>query len=209
MGGVAGFEAEMRSCDAARRSWYASALRGAGEMSAIGSVALDELRAERDEVRADEGGGAQALLVAHRIENYFGWPAFEGVYLSPGGAPVALHAWNVLPDMSVLDACADRFGEGHGVRAVAPGSPGWGRFRREWAAHYNPSMADRHPELAGCLWTGRDDMATMAAAARRGGDAWWLPGGVATEALEAFRARMAELRGDAAPAAGGPMPGRG
>lgn len=204
---------EMASCDAARRAWYFSVLAVSGQAEMMDDARISEVASIRDETREEEGGH-RALFVAHYLENYFGWPAFSGVYLAPDGAPVALHAWNLLPDLAILDACADRFGEGHGVRVVRPDESDWRRFRKEWTAQHNPSLADRHPELLGTTWTGRDDQSRMAAAADlHGGAPWWLPDGADTGPYAAFRQTMASLRDDAVPepvAAGfGPIPGRG
>lgn len=198
--------AEMASCNGARIVWFSSAVLASPGAVSPDAAVLAEVASIRDATREDEGGD-HSHFVSCYLENYFGWPSFQGVYLSPHGAPVALHSWNVLPQLAILDACADRFGEGNDVTIIRPEAAEWGRYRREWTSHYNPSLADRHPELAGCVWTGKDDIARITKARERNpGEPWWLPPGASTEAFDSFRAKMAALRGEARPEMVGPTP---
>lgn len=172
--GGTGAQAELASCDGARLLWFVAALAGHDAPDAPDLAMMREIRSEREATRQCEGGGACAVAVAYALENYFGWPAFEGVHLAEDGEPIAPHAWNLLPGDGILDAAADRFGEAD-IRVLRSGDRDWRRYRREWTEDYNPSLAGRHPELAGCLWTGEGDFARILR--RRdlsGGAPWWL-----------------------------------
>ena len=151
----------MASCNAARWAWYAKAVGGHELPPAPQGLALADVADERDIIRSGDGSGAMALEVAHSIENYFGWPAFHGVCLDQEGKPLGFHVWNVLPGCAILDASPDSFGEPAGILVVKPGDPAWERYRKEWTRTYNPSRADRFPELAGSAWDGRPDIGAM------------------------------------------------
>ena len=186
---------EMASCDGARAAWFRP-----GGGAAPTAPDLDWIRMERHLIREEEGGGGQSAFLADAIERELGWPSFTGVYLAPSGEPIRVHAWNVLPDGRILDATADQFGEGRDLAVVAPGDPAWARYRAEWTPAYNPSLAARHPELAGCEWGGRPDMAALMSRIddRR---AWWLPGGTSAE-FEAWETASARYAEGAAPGPG-------
>jgi hypothetical protein len=151
----------MVTCDTARWTWFARAMQHRRFIAPPDDESLEGVIEIRDRVREDEGGGIRAIMVSHTIEQYYLWPAFTGVYLSETGQPVGLHAWNVLPDGSILDCCLDAFGEGDGVRISRPGSGNWRRYRREWSADYNPSLSDRYPELEGIAWNGLSDLESI------------------------------------------------
>ena len=151
--------AEMRSCDAARAAWFAEAGPGpAPTMAELReAVAIREMARDEDPLRGE------AVQAAHLIQCYLGWPMFEGVVLRADGTPGRLHAWNLVPGGGVLDAAADLHGARGPIMAM-PGSAAMGRYRREWTADYNPDLARRFPELAGCLWDGRTDMQALSSA---------------------------------------------
>lgn len=143
---------EAESCDAARWSWFSAAVRGREVPSAPGESGLADIAELRQSVTEDEEWQAPDIL-AHRIEQYYGWPAQQGIRLDQTGAPSRVCWWNWTRDGSVLDASAPR-----GPAVHPPGSDGWRSFRREWHSGYNPDQADRYPELAGAAWSGEADL---------------------------------------------------
>ena len=89
--------------------------------------------------------------------------AFEGVVLDCDGEPTALHAWNLLPTGAVLDAASDLHGYGDGPLVAENRQRCLVPVRREWTVDYNPELAQRFPELAGCFWDGTMDLVKIAA----------------------------------------------
>ena len=183
MFGISG-QAEMRSCDQARRHWFDARPKDQGGPVHIN---FQDLREIREAARDEADGGGRALETAFLVEQYYGHPAVSGVYLAEDGEPIALHSWNILADGSVLDATLDQFGEERDVRIAPVGSQEWRRYRMEWTQHYNPTSG--HDELAGCIWSGQTDMARiMARREASQGHAWWIPGG-SSPGLERFHAQ--------------------
>jgi len=97
---------------------------------------LERLRLLRDEVRLGEGGsreyslaGGRCGIVAEEIAVRFRWREFYGLYRLPDGR-LEEHAWNDLPDGTILDATADQFEEGHDIRVVPSGHPEYRRYLR-------------------------------------------------------------------------------
>ena len=165
----AGGRAEMSSCDSARNAWFAAALRH-GSPPAPDAAALAGIREIREGARSDAGGGACALEAAFLLEQYFGWPCISGVYLAGNGEPIALHTWNLLSGGGILDATADRFGEGHDIRTVLPGDPDWSRYRLEWtrdpqvSPHSGRAIGERKDSGEWAMFTKR--LETMRSAAK-------------------------------------------
>jgi hypothetical protein len=151
------------TCDRARLAWFSGRARQ-GAMAADAAT-LADAAAIRDEIRDLDGlPRGEAVQAAWLVECYMGWPMFEGVLLGEDGSPQRFHAWNLLPDGSVLDVSSDLHG-GEGPVVAGPGSAAARRYRAEWTPAYNPSLSSLHPELAGARWDGRTDLSVIGATA--------------------------------------------
>lgn len=135
---------------------------------------LQEIRIYRQACRLDAGCGGQCGDVAEFICRRWGWVNIGGVYLSPSLEPIGDHVWNVLPDGSILDATSDQFQEGHDIRLVPEGSPGFHRYRPEWTTDYNPDLSNHYPELAGLAWSREYDIDVARRLRFERGEGWWL-----------------------------------
>jgi hypothetical protein len=152
------------TCDRARQAWF-SGRSGQGARDADAATVADAA-AIRNEVRDLDGlARGEAVQAAWLVECYMGWPMFEGVVLDGAGEPQRFHAWNVLPDGSVLDVSADLHG-GEPPVVAPPGSSAARRYRAEWTPTYNPSLSARHPELEGVSWDGRLDLNVLESASQ-------------------------------------------
>lgn len=68
-----------------------------------------------------------ALLTAYHIELIWGWPMARGSVEHDGMPLRAPHAWNLLPDGSLLDAHHP-----DGVRHIEVGNAHLGGYRKDW-----------------------------------------------------------------------------
>lgn len=138
----------------------------------VGRVAA--IAAMREGIRAEEGGGGMCHLVTEALAHERGWGRLAVSYLATDGVIVSDgHYVNLLGDGSILDATADQFGEGHGVRLLRPDDPEYGRYRPEFDDDYNPDTA---PELAAWkpAWNGETDWDAHIRVAGERGYGWWL-----------------------------------
>lgn len=142
---------------------------------------IAEIEKERHAIRAAEGGGGMCHFVSEWIEHNFGWERASGTYLTPAGEVICGggHYWNILPDGAILDATADQFGEGHGVRIVEPGDPEWSRYDIEWYRDWHPGHAEYDPSWhrarrAPEAFTGELDGDAQNRLRKERGDHWWL-----------------------------------
>ena len=137
------------------------------------SIDIARIRAVREEVRED-GGGGQCHEVAGWIEFEYGWPAKSGAYTDLADDTICeFHFWNILPDGAILDSTADQFGEGNDIRIVAPSDADYCRYRDEWYDDYYPGHAD-HPEIGNREWSGELDMDKVKRLRRERGNRWWI-----------------------------------
>lgn len=146
-----------------------------GKASGLTPEITERIRAMREKIRADEGGGGYCHWVSEWIENTFGWQRASGTYCAPNGDVIcSAHLWNILPDGSILDATADQFGEGDDIRVIRRDDPAFARYRLEWFDDYHPDHPDYHPDHPRDGWTGEFDAdAQNRLAAERGHD-WWV-----------------------------------
>lgn len=138
----------------------------------------------RETIRRDSGGGACAVAAAQALERSFGWPSCRGIYMSCAGEPISPHCWNFRPDGAIVDATADRFGEGNDVRLVLPTDADHRRYRR-------PALAAVLPDLAGQMAPSDALTARAEELAAARGPGWWLPD---PGLLRAFLLRQEEYR---------------
>lgn len=135
---------------------------------------LTEIRSARAQARANARGD-QCDAVSEALEGRFGWPRMEVSYLSVSGAVIcAWHNVNLTRDGSLLDANADRFGEGHDVRLLHPGDTDYGRYRPAFQHDWNPAS---HPaDFTGLDkdWQGVPDREMQLRAEQALGPYWWL-----------------------------------
>lgn len=141
---------DMISCDNARRLWFCSR---PGQAS---PEQIDDAISLRMEIGDETGPRGRAIQIAYLVECYTGWPMFEGVALDRNGNPLCLHAWNILPNGSVLDTSVDLHSPELPCLAEL-NSERMRCYRREWTQDYNPDL-DKFTELAGATWSGIDDM---------------------------------------------------
>lgn len=128
----------------------------------------------REAIRAEEGGGGMCHRVTEALAHDRGWGRLAVSYLATDGEIVTDgHYVNLLADGSILDATADQFGEGHGVRLLRPDDPEYGRYRPEFDEDYNPGTA---PELSAWkpAWNGETDWDAHIRIGGERGYGWWL-----------------------------------
>jgi hypothetical protein len=86
-------------------------------------------RIRREVVTAGElnsVGGPSCGVTSEEIAATLGWPEFYGAYrVTDESMPE--HAWNVMPDGTIVDATADQFG-GQPVTVIPPGDPRAARY---------------------------------------------------------------------------------
>jgi hypothetical protein len=147
-------------------------------------TALRRIAEIREMIRAETGGGPCSAAVAAAVERYFGWQRRCGAYLSEAGEPIATHVWNVLPMGEILDATADRFGEGEDIRVVLPCEP-------DNARYCLPPLAILLPDLANEVGPPEPIILRAADLAATRGPGWWLTD---TSRLCAFLIRQERYR---------------
>lgn len=130
------------------------------------------------DVRTWEGEGGQCGFVATDLAKTYGWVAYGGIYHSEDGRPIGDHVWNVhVPTGTIIDATADQFGEGDGVRVLTPTDPLHARYRHAESEEQEDEWLD----------------IARAATAVHGGF-WWVPGGAEAPAVVAYLARVMVYR---------------
>jgi hypothetical protein len=147
-------------------------------------AALRRIAEIREMTRAETGGGPCSAAIAAAVERYFGWQRRCGVYLTDMGEPIAAHVWNVLPMGEILDATADRFGEGRDIRVVLPSEPDTTRYCLS-------PLAILLPDLAGEIGPPEALILRAADLAATRGPGWWLTD---TSRLCAFLVRQERYR---------------
>ena len=148
------------------------------------AAALRRIAEIREMVRAETGGGPCSAAVAGAVERYFGWQRRCGAYLTAAGEPIATHVWNVLPMGEILDATADRFGEGEDIRVVLP-------FEPDVARYCLSPLAILLPDLAGEVGPPEAIILRAADLAATRGPGWWLAN---TGQFRAFLIRQERYR---------------
>jgi len=106
--------------------------------SAINS-ALDERRKSREGTPGTKLGWdipGHCLEVSESISKKFGFAMVVGNYMANDlKTQICVHAWNILPDLSVLDMTSDQFMDGANYRIVPRWHPDWLRYQpnyEEW-----------------------------------------------------------------------------
>lgn len=155
---------------------------------------MDEIKAMRDGIRAEMGGGGMCHMVTEWLQGEKGLGRLPVSYLDREGVIISDgHYVNFLPDGTIVDATADQFGEGHDVRVLAPSDPEYGRYRPEFDSDYNPSTA---PELAAWIhgWTGETDWDASDRILKERGFGWWVDD--PTDLLDYLERRRAYAEAD-------------
>jgi hypothetical protein len=147
-------------------------------------MALRRILDMREMIRAEAGGGPCSATVAGAIERNFGWQRRRGSYLTADGEPISPHVWNVLPMGEILDATADRFGEGHDIRVVL-------QQEGDVTRYCQPPLAILMPGLAGEVAPSESIILRAADLAASRGPGWWLAD---TGLLRAFLIRQERYR---------------
>lgn len=155
--------------------WFTSMSGGRSKASDLTPEVLDSVRALRERIRREGGGGGLCHVVSEELQSRRGWERVCVGYLSTdGGMVCASHYVCVLGDGTIVDSTADQFGEGHDVRVVHPGDPEYGRYRPDFSEDYHPGLEPVH--LAAWLpdWKGLEDFDAQDADTEARGPAWWL-----------------------------------
>ena len=103
--------------------------------SAISST-LDERRKAREGTPGTRLGWdipGHCLEISESISNKFGFAMVVGNYMANDlKTQICVHAWNILPDLSVLDMTSDQFMDGANYRIVPKGHPDWLRYQPDY-----------------------------------------------------------------------------
>lgn len=174
----------------------------------VTSMQIEAIRRLREECRVEDGGGGQCSVVSEELGLAYGWHIATGAYTALNGEVICEdHAWNVLPDGSIVDATADQFGEGFDVRIVAPTDPDYRRYRNEWSVDWNPDImpVECPQQLGYSKWAGEVDIKQVTRLNRERGMGWWLQDKSAYLAYQAqqevYAKRRERLRKPKAPSA--------
>lgn len=146
-----------------------------GKATRLTPEIVERIRAMREQIRQEEGGGGYCHMVSEWIARVYGWERASGTYCARNRDVIcSAHYWNVLPDGSILDATADQFGEGNDIRVVRPDDPEFARYRLEWSQDYHPDHPDYHPDHPRDGWTGEFDDDAYDRLRRERGSNWWV-----------------------------------
>ena len=146
-------ESKLRSLDKARTMWYADVSSFSLGMTPYSEDILEDIEDIRHS--QNDNGLGRAYNIAISLEQYFGWPVFEGVKLDKDGNVHHYHSWNILDQDTILDASQDM------VKIVKKEDPEWVLYRRAWTKTYNPSIKEA-TELKNVEWNGIMDIQEIA-----------------------------------------------
>jgi len=129
----------------------------------------------RETIRREEGGGGMGALITEDLCAELGWVRMEVAYLSERNDVICCPYFVcLLSDGTIVDPTADQLGEGNSVTVLSPGDGGYGRYRPEFKAEFNP---DTHPDLLGGwkdTWNGEADSEAYHENICEWGHGWWL-----------------------------------
>jgi len=133
------------------------------------------IKSLRETIRRAEGGGGMGALVTEDLCAELGWVRMQVAYLSEKNEVIGCPYFVcLLSDATIVDPTADQFGEGNSVTVLSPGDVGYGRYRPDFTAEFNP---DTHSDVLGGwkdTWNGEADSEGYLENIGEWGHGWWL-----------------------------------